>query len=64
MVFPSRELSAVFDIQIDLKIKHSLHIFGSQFRSIFRMLSNIQDGGFEEIVNGFWFLNIFAETLS
>ena len=38
----SRRLSVTFDIQTDLKI----FSFGSNFRSIFRTLSNIQDRGF------------------
>ena len=44
LVFPNRRLSATFDIQIDLK--WNIFKFGSQFRSIFRTLSNIQGRGF------------------
>ena len=38
--------------------------FGSQFKSIFRTLSNIQDGVFCKIVDDFKFLTIFAKTSS
>ena len=41
LVFPSGTLSVIFDSQIDLKMKHPLLTFGSQFRSIFKTLSNI-----------------------
>ena len=44
LLFPSWRLSVTFDIQ--LIEKWNILNFGSQFRSISRILPNIQDGGF------------------
>ena len=51
--FYSRSLSATFDIQIALKMKHAELTIGSQFRSISKTLSNIQEEGFCENSYGY-----------
>ena len=45
-----------------LKVVNWIRNFGSQFRSIFRNMSNIQDGGFTKIINDFSFLTIFTKS--
>ena len=47
-VFTNRRLSVTFDIQIDFKMKHPKLTLESQFRSIFRTLTNIQEEGFRK----------------
>ena len=49
MVFASRRLSITFDIEIDLKLKHTWRPLQKHCRT----LSRIQDGGFLQIVNSF-----------
>ena len=60
--FSSRNLSVTFDIQIDLKNETFVLTLEANSRTIFKTLSNIQDGGFCKIVNGFSFLTIFGKS--
>ena len=52
-IFTSRRLSVTFNIQIDFKMKHPKRTLQSQFRSISRTLTNIQEEGFHKNSYGY-----------
>ena len=60
LVFPSRRLSVTFEIQIDLKIYSKTLEANSEPYSEPIQTSKVKVFG--EIVNGFWFLTIFAKS--